>query len=464
VRKPSINLVLVTAALISMASARLTLGQSLLERPPVGSKPAKSGLAGVGQSFSSGVKKGWNSLTAPFKSSSDDPIEAADPTRLSAEARPSAELYMAVARNREEQGHPREAEQQYRKALEISPNHLGAMLSYGRFLDRQGRTTEAVEWYQRAVKAHPRDARPLNHLALCLASHGATEQAVAAMEGAVRLEPREAFYRNNLAVILVEAGRNEAAFKHLAAVHNEATAYYNLGYLLQKRGDLDAARAHFAMALRRNPQLTEARDWLAHLEKSRREVGQGTTQVARRLDSPSIARGAAQTPAPDVQRREGAQQMPLPQPAAHPPATWQSPPSTLRQPPCPAEPVPQTNPQRFSTPWPQPGQAAVPQVDPRPAAANTQWPATPTAQTVPVQTPPPAGATSATPVPPAQTVLSTDPRWGSFFNQPLPTQPQPASAAPLPESRQIPAASSYGTRNANVVYPLPPVEAGPTRR
>ncbi|HLA83786.1 MAG TPA: tetratricopeptide repeat protein, partial [Thermoguttaceae bacterium] len=258
--KSSINLAVVAAALISMAAVCRAAEQDLLERAAHGPQQ-KSGLAAMGDSFSSGVKKGWGALAKPFESLAPK-SNSADPTRIETPVDPSADLYAAVARRDEDQGRFREAEEQYRKSLKASSTHLASLLGYGRLLDRQGRHAEAMEQYHRAVKAYPRDARPLNYLSLSLASHGKFDEAVATMEQAIRLEPRQAVYRNNMAVILVEAGKNEAAFRHLCAVHDEATAYYNLGYLLQKRGDTDAALRHFAFALKRNPKFAEARVWI----------------------------------------------------------------------------------------------------------------------------------------------------------------------------------------------------------
>lgn len=399
--KPTINLILIAAAWISMVASASAAPP---ERPPTVTKP-KSGLAAVGGTISSGLKTGFEAISKPFESSSNN-SEFDDPTRLSTKAKPSAGLYAAVARREEEKGRLDEAERQYKKALEISPKHLGSMLGYGRLLDRQGRAEEALQWYHRAIKEHPADPTPLNHLALCMASRGVTSQAAAVMEKAVHLDPKNPVYRNNMAVILVEAGNNEAAFRHLAAVHDEATAYYNLGYLLQKRGDSKAALAHFTMALRRNPQCHEARAWATHLEKTCAVANHEAAQVARRPDA------GANGPT-----------MPAQQPVA--PAQTPVETRTLRQPPCPTEPVPQTSSRRFTTPWPRANSAT-------PAASDSRRPIMD------------AGAVSAPPQQPA-------------------ARPSDTTTAPLPKTEPLPATQPHGATNANVVYPLPPVDSASGR-
>ncbi|MBN1588985.1 MAG: tetratricopeptide repeat protein, partial [Pirellulales bacterium] len=160
--RPSINLAVVAATLISMATVCQAQDHFRLERPG-GEAKTKSGLSALGDSLSSGFKKGMSSLAKPF-----EPLNAknepADPTRLATKARPSADLYLAVARDQEQKKLFHEAEQQYQKALKASPDHLEGMLGYGRFLNDRGRVKEAVELYHRAIKTHPDDSRPLNHL------------------------------------------------------------------------------------------------------------------------------------------------------------------------------------------------------------------------------------------------------------------------------------------------------------
>ena len=62
------------------------------------------------------------------------------------------------------------------------------------------------------------------------------EKSTAALDEAVRIQPAVVLYRNNIAMVLVDLGQIEAAYSHLAAVHPEAVAHYNLGYLLLKKG------------------------------------------------------------------------------------------------------------------------------------------------------------------------------------------------------------------------------------
>jgi hypothetical protein len=130
-----------------------------------------------------------------------------------------------------------------------------------------------VKLYQRAAQAHPKDPAVFNNMAVHYARRGMRREAIAALDRAIQLRPGEPRYRNNLAMLLVEVGRPQEAFFQLRAVHDEAVAHYNLGFLLSKKGQFQAAAEEFTVALRFNPALTPARQWLDRLAAGSRPDG-----------------------------------------------------------------------------------------------------------------------------------------------------------------------------------------------
>jgi len=248
-----------------------------------------SGKASVFEKFTSSVKDGMGKFTrmvtpkVPTKTA-DDPIG------LSSDSKPSAELYTAVAHMYEQAGRHTEAAEQYQKALRISPEYLGALLGYARLNDQLGRTAEAEKLYRRAVESHPEETSAHNNLALFHARHGRLGESVVVLDRAVKLEPKNPKYRNNIATVLVEMGRNKEAFDHLRIVHGAAVAYYNLGYLLEKKGQTQAAEQHFALAERLDPSLAKAKRKLA-------QIKQPTNKAVR-----SVPNHLAQRPEPDVRQ------------------------------------------------------------------------------------------------------------------------------------------------------------------
>ncbi len=219
------------------------------------------------QPASSGFKQSWEKITRFFSpTTSSEP--ANDAVSLSNQAKPGPGLYLATARMHEQKGELDLAEKQYKQGLRLAANHLALQLGYARLKDRAGRLEEAIKLYQEAARLHPTEAAIFNDMGLCQARSGKLPEAVAALEIAARLQPQRKLYRNNLATVLMEMGQIDAALVQLKAVYPEAIACYNLGYLLQKKGELRLATVYFARALERDPSLTPARVWLDRLAGS----------------------------------------------------------------------------------------------------------------------------------------------------------------------------------------------------
>ena len=79
------------------------------------------------------------------------------------------------------------------------------------------------------------------------------------------MQPKNALYRNNMATVLVEMNRMQEAYSHLRVVHSEPACYYNIGFLLNKKGKTQDAAQHFAMAYQLDPSMTQAKEWLERL-------------------------------------------------------------------------------------------------------------------------------------------------------------------------------------------------------
>jgi len=229
--------------------------------PSFGQKPSLT--SSITSSFKRGIHKLTKALTPKT------PVKPADdPVSLESTATPGPQLYVAVGRLYEQSGKLPEAEQQYRKALQAKPDSLSALLAYARLKDRQNQLDQATKLYRQAAKAHPDQAPVFNNLGLCYAQRGMPGDSLAALGRAIQLEPKNPLYRNNIATVLVEMGRTREAYGHLRAVHDGAAAYYNLGYLLNKKGQKQAAVDHFAMALRIRPSMVQAKQWIQRLQRS----------------------------------------------------------------------------------------------------------------------------------------------------------------------------------------------------
>lgn len=247
-----------------------------------------------------GWKKTTSAVTGVFSSkpgvdSSDDPVSlSSKPKKV------GPDVYVAAARLLENQGKFEEAQEQYDKALKVSPKDLNTLVSLARMYDRQGQSPKAVELYRKAIAAHPESGLAYNDLGLCYARQKDLPQSLANLNKAVQLQPANVKYRNNLATVQVEAGRADEAIQTLSAVNPQAIAHYNVGYLLEQKGNTTAAAVHFQRALSLDPSLQAASDMLAKLQGAMPASGpimQQPEMVARAQQQPQY-QPAPQQPAP----------------------------------------------------------------------------------------------------------------------------------------------------------------------
>jgi tetratricopeptide (TPR) repeat protein len=259
-------------------------------------------------SITSPVKKGFSKIGEVFSPSSKPaakpPGTEDDAISLKNTSKPGPGLYVAVAHLYEQQSKFADAEQQYLLALKEKPDYLPALLGYAQLEEQRGQPDEALRLYQRAAKAYPRDAAVYNNMGLYYAKLGRANEAVGALSHAVELAPKNPRYRNNIATVLVDQGRLREAFMHLQETHGEAAAYYNLGFLLNKKGQTQAAMQHFALALKADPSMVAAQRWLDYLQRSvtRERLPQHPASSGVKIISERV-REEASAPAPEPSPR-----------------------------------------------------------------------------------------------------------------------------------------------------------------
>jgi tetratricopeptide (TPR) repeat protein len=220
-------------------------------------------------------------------------VAASDPISLSYPQKPpTASLYVAMGQVAEQSGDKEKAREFYEKALAIGPKDADALTAYGRFEDRQGRLAEATALYRRALESDPQHAGAYNDLGLCYARQGQYPQALELVRQAARLNPDRPIYRNNVARVLVEMGHSEEALHELSGVFPPEEAHYNVGWFLTQTGRNNEAAAYFAAALQYNPQMEQARAWLAKIQPSHvAAAGSGSYQA--QVTQQPLAQGAA---------------------------------------------------------------------------------------------------------------------------------------------------------------------------
>ncbi len=288
--------------------AILSLGMAVGPLCSVG--PAQQTPAPANQSWwdsmSSGIKDGCDKLVHPFgppKPRAATPGLQDDAVSLKTKGKAGPGLHVAIAQLYEQSNKIAEAELEYQTALNEKRDFLPALMGYAHLQDQRGKPKEAIELYQQALQAYPQQAPVHNNLGLCYARQNRLDESVTAFGRAIQLDAKNPLYRNNIAAVLVDRGRINEAFAHLQAVHGDAAAYYNLGYLLNKKGQPQAALQHFRLALQADPSMDAARRWVQYLQR--------TMAQARLAPNPIAAGVRVITPPP--------QEDELPRPDESPP-------------------------------------------------------------------------------------------------------------------------------------------------
>ena len=169
---------------------------------------------------------------------------------------PSPQLLISLAKMAEKSGNIEQARKQYQQAVVAAPNHVFALRSAAHFEDRQEQFGAAEHLYRRAMAASGGDPGVMNDLALCVARQQRFAESQALLEQAIAKNGQKTLYRNNLATVLVENGGHDAALQQLLAVHPPAVAHFNVGRLLERKGQVETANAYFVRASQLDPSLT----------------------------------------------------------------------------------------------------------------------------------------------------------------------------------------------------------------
>jgi len=238
----------------------------------------------VGTSVKSGSSKMVAAVT-PNRNTGDSPI-------ASPNGKPGPGVFVAMAQISERGQNFDEAETQYKKALAMEANHLGAMVGMAHLEDRRGHLEAATKLYLKAAKKHPKEASVHNDLGLCYHRRGMLPEATKSLQKAISLQGESKLYRNNLAAVFVERGMNQEALAELTSAHGDSIGHYNLAYLLEQKADHKAALMHFQVAAQKDPSLLAAQQWVERLSAP---IGHGP-QYAAAPQYPSPAAAATSLP------------------------------------------------------------------------------------------------------------------------------------------------------------------------
>ncbi|MBM3753862.1 MAG: tetratricopeptide repeat protein [Acidobacteria bacterium] len=148
------------------------------------------------------------------------------------------------------------ASAELRRALQLNPRSSLAHSSMAGYLANVGRNDEAEKGYRTAIDLSPENWRAHFQLANHLASIRKTAEAREKYQETVRLSPENPEPHNNLGSLLVGEGRfaeARQAYERSIAIEPRYRTYVNLGGVLLRMGDLEAAAAAYKKAVDMNP-------------------------------------------------------------------------------------------------------------------------------------------------------------------------------------------------------------------
>ena len=155
-----------------------------------------------------------------------------------------------------------EAEQAYRRILQIESNHPEALHLLGVIAHQKGHHQKAFQLISEAVGSKPQNHRFHNNLGLVFEALNQMPDAIQSYRQALNLNPDYADACNNLGNALKKEGQIEEAMRYLRKALQLAPgmpeAQFNLAKILAQKGDLEAAIDHYQRAINHKPDYEKA--------------------------------------------------------------------------------------------------------------------------------------------------------------------------------------------------------------
>jgi tetratricopeptide (TPR) repeat protein len=209
---------------------------------------------------------------------------------------PTAELFFALGRARERKGELALAEKDFRRALNLNPTSVNALLALGRMLATQGQWQKSVDLLRSARSAAPNSPDVLRKFAAASLHAGHPADAVDAAQQLVKLRPEEAEAVYLLGVAQLQNGDAEEARStlenYLKLRPQDPLAFLALGMVEVNLRDFAVARANLEQSIKLDPNQAEAYYQLAVIF---RDQGDNRAAIAQLEKSVGVDAQRAQT-------------------------------------------------------------------------------------------------------------------------------------------------------------------------
>jgi protein O-GlcNAc transferase len=172
------------------------------------------------------------------------------------------ELYNDLGNLLQEKGTPDQAAASYRKAIELNPDFAGAYYNLGETLQDEGLLDEAADCYKKVIELYPDFAGAYYNLGVILHEKKDFDEALKYYEKVLQFNPRHAKTVDGIGTILQETGKVDESIsyynKAIELAPDFAKAYFDLGYVLQEKGRLDEAVTYYEKAIHLDPTMVDA--------------------------------------------------------------------------------------------------------------------------------------------------------------------------------------------------------------
>jgi tetratricopeptide (TPR) repeat protein len=179
----------------------------------------------------------------------------------------NASTFVAHGHLLEQQGNLEAAVEQYRRALEITPQLSAARNRLGITLNKLGRYRQAAAEFQTALEQQPTAAHLFNNLGFSLYLDGQYPEAEAAFSRAVELQPSFRRAHMNHGLVLARLGLDEPALAAFSLAGARSDAFYNLAVVQADTGRYAAAARSLESALELNSDFAAARSQLREIAR-----------------------------------------------------------------------------------------------------------------------------------------------------------------------------------------------------
>ncbi len=208
-------------------------------------------------------------------------LDWTDPVALyshSLEATPnSSTLSYNLGYSLRERGDLPQAEQAYRRALQLQPRYHQALTSLGDIYSQQQKPLQALQAYHDALALKPDDTATVLNLGVLYQQIGSLDASEQQFRQAIALSPKDSAAYTDLGVLLYEEGKGDEAAKMFAqAIDNKSTdptAYFDLATLLQHAGRGDLALVLYKKVLEMKPNDP---DTIANIQALQRTIEPNT--------------------------------------------------------------------------------------------------------------------------------------------------------------------------------------------